>query len=709
MADHDTGFLEGDRFDTSFKVNLVFRVTAFLVPHRRWVAVASGLILVSILLELAMPYITRSAIDGYLVPYYLRLDADGMPSELRQALLASADPAALVMDPTGWYLPESNWRELDPGLTARLRGSGAVGARRWYGAPIDDRTGRLAERYPDLFVRAKGRILIADDHLEGLATADLRQLRRSDAYGLIFMAALFSITAVAILAVSFFQTICLERAGQHMMMDLRLFLYHHILSRSLLFFSKNPVGKLVTRINNDVQSIAELFRNMLVGLFKDLFLFAGIAVVMFALNARLAAVCMLTAPFMAVIAYFFARISRRIFRRLKGYTGQLNTLLQETLAGITAVKLMGAEGPILGKLTDANTRYFKAGMAQTRMFAVFTPLMDFLGSLAIALIIWYGGGIVIQDRLSLGTLVAFIAYMQMLLIPVRDLSEKYNQLQGALASLERIYAVLDAPETLSVVAATPKAATDEAPDIVFRSVSFGYRPERNVFENFNLTISKGQTIALVGPSGAGKSTLVNLLLRLHDPRKGTIFLNGRDLTSVPTTDLAHRVALVGQEMILLAADIRENITLGRQDISPEQLEDAMDISGVTTWLNDLAEGAGTRIGEGGRPLSQGQCQMLALARALAGNPGILILDEAFSQIDPQSEELITSRLPSIMSGRTCIIVAHRLSTARQAQRILVLRNGGIVEDGDHRTLVDAGGIYADMTALENLDHRPVLP
>lgn len=216
-------------------------------------------------------------------------------------------------------------------------------------------------------------------------------------------------------------------------------------------------------------------------------------------------------------------------------------------------------------------------------------------------------------------------------------------------------------------------------------------------------IPKGQTVALVGPSGGGKSTLVNLLLRLYDPAEGRILLDGRDLKTMSPGQLARRITLVGQETILLAAGIEENITLGRERITAGMLQNALDISGVAAWLNETAQGLRTRIGEGGRRLSQGQCQMLALARALAGDPEILILDEAFSRTDPESEKLITDKLPSIMSGRTCIIVAHRLSTARQADRILVMRHGRIVEDGDHGTLMDATGLYADMVALDKLN------
>ena len=476
MSNTDTDYLEGDLPAGSFKGSLIRRMAEFLAPHRRPVMVAALLIPLCIGLELLLPFITRSAIDIYLVPYHLNVDVGRLPTSLRQTLAEALPSGQISVLTDAWFIAESDWRDLDPALTASVRRAGVVDADRYYAAPVNSKTVELTERHPERFKHSGTRIQIAEKNLKHLPAEDLKQLRRSDAFGLVGMAALFSAVAGILLAASFFQAVCLERAGQEMMKDLRLFLFHHILTRSQSFFTANPVGKLVTRINNDVQSMAELFRNMVTGLFKDLLMFFGIASVMFALNARLAAVCMLVVPPMAVLAWFFARISKRLFQRLKGYTGRMNTGLQETIAGKVTIKLLGSQTIFEEKLNRFNKRYFQAGMAQTRLFAVFSPLMELLGSLAIALIIWYGGGIV-------------------------------------------------------------------------------------------------------------------------------------------------------------------------------------------------------------------------------------VLDEAFSQIDPESEKQILSRLPAIMAGRTCITVAHRLATARYSQRILVVRNGHVIEEGDHQTLMKSEGIYADMVALDQLHRR----
>ena len=705
MTSKSPGFSEGDPTTPFPLTTLLIRLYGFLKPYLSQVILASCLILVCIGLELALPFILRGGIDRYLVPYWVDISSDHLSAEQAQKLRRSIPDDIIIQHGNQWYLPVQRFRKLDPALVNQLRRSHAVGATRWYTAEITDETRHLYHLRPDLFVKTKHYILIADNRLSQLSGKELHLLRRSDVNGLILMALLFSSVAALTLAISYFHTVLLEKAGQQMMMDLRLVLYRHILSRSLLFFSRNPVGKLVTRINNDVQNITDLFRNMLMGLFKDLFLFAGIVMVMFALNAPLASVCILVTPIMAVIACLFARMAKKISLRIKGYTGKLNTLIQETVSGMTAIKLLKAESAMADKLSLLNRYHYRAALAQVKMFAVFTPLMELLGSITIALIVWYGGSIVIQDRLSLGTLVAFITYMQMLLVPVRDLSEKYNRLQDAVAGAERIFAVLDDQTDLkvkkinSVHVATPQAA------VYFQSVRFGYLQERMIFNHFNLLIPHGQTVTLVGPSGGGKSTLINLLLRLYDPHSGTILLDGRDLKSFLPKELARRIALVSQEIILLSASIEENILLDRKNISHKMLSTALEISGVTSWLNHLPQGIHCQIGEGGRQLSQGQCQMLSLARALAGDPQILILDEAFSHIDPENERRIISRISSMMSGRICIIVAHRLSTARYSQRILVIRNGRIEEDGDHASLIRSQGIYAKMTALDKMTSR----
>ncbi|MBN2041954.1 MAG: ABC transporter ATP-binding protein [Spirochaetes bacterium] len=702
MSNKYSDLPEGDKPDISYGPALIIRLLKFLKPHKRLILISSLLIIVSTGIELLMPVITRYAVDSYLVSYHIRMNTVHMPAEFLQKLSGITKDMKVLQSENEWYIHEKYWRKFDPSFAAQLRKSGVVDLKRWYLAPEKPEALKYARSRPDIFTKAGNSYLISEDNLENLNSEELTRLRFSDAAGLVIMAVLYLVCAVLILIVSYYQNVNLEKAGQNMIMDMRLYLYEHILSRSLLFFSRNPVGKLVTRINNDSQKIADLFRNMLTGLFKDIFLFAGIAIVMFALNPRLAAVCMAIVPVMAAITAFFSRFSKQIFRRIQGYTGRLNTMLQEALSGLAAVKLTGSESFLLQKLFNLNTNHYRAGIAQTKMFAVFTPLMELVGAFAVALIVWYGGGKVIQDRLSLGTLVAFISYMEMLLIPVRDLSDKYNYLQEAISSTERIYTLLDDQDTLEI---NNGKIPESVNDIVFESVSFGYNENEDILQNFDLAIPAGQKVTLVGPSGGGKSTLVNLLLRLYDPGKGSIQFGGMDLKSIHPQELSGFAALVSQEIILLSSTLEYNITLGRDFITNEMLLNAVEISGISGWLNDLSDGLQTRIGEGGRQLSQGQFQMISLARALAGDPGLLILDEAFSRIDPETEKIIYSKLPTIMKGRTCVTVAHRIASARKMDRIIVIRDGKIAEDGSHDALIESGSIYAGMVELERIQQN----
>jgi|GEM_PF-103133 len=701
MSESNKDYLEGDQEKKGVSLALLGRLWEFLRPYKKKVIAAWIFMIITIGLELLMPFITRTAIDNYLIPHYVKIKNSTSLEKIIPGSEKRNGKNQIIYSREFLFYRESLWRKADPALKRELRDSGLVSIERWYSAGKGPEVEGIAASHKGIFIKSDGGVyLLRSSDFNKLSSAELKIIRWDDAIMLSVMAGLFCLAAVFIVGASFFQSIFLERAGQYMIMDLRLVLYRHILTRSMMFFARNPVGKLVTRITNDMLNISELFRSMLVGLLQDILMFFGIAAVMFMLDVELALVCMSVVPVMVIVTYFFAKVSKGIFRRLQGYTGRMNTLFQETLSGIISVKLMGAENAIMEKLKKINREHYRAGMRQTRVFAVFTPLMELIASLAVALVIWYGGGNVIQDRLSLGTLVAFITYMQMLLGPIRALSDKYNHLQGAVSSTERIFTLLDDDESLPVSHKIPQQWRDNE-GIVFESVSFGYDIESPVFKNFSVEIETGKTVTLAGSSGGGKSTFVNLLLRLYDPDLGVVRVFGNDLKDIPAEMFSREVALVSQETILISGSVRDNIVLGRDYVADEDLNRALMLSGVDTWIGELPIGIETAIGEGGRNISQGQSQMLALARALAGNPKVLVLDEAFSQIDPETEKKIMDSIKSELHGKICISVAHRLSSARFSERILIIQNGQIVEDGDHDSLIESGGIYADMVKLSD--------
>lgn len=707
MPTFDYGYAEGDELGRPYDLRLIRRLAAYARP---WLKVIFWAVLLAVLstgMELLLPYLTRSAIDDYIVHQALEVDLGKVDKADREEFLKQATGKVLGADGRVVMIGENDLRGVDPRLAHRIRQAGAVATEPWVFIRPGEAAEAAATRSPALFKRLEGKILIKRSGLASLDAEQARELRWPDVMGLVKLAGLFAAVTFAIFLFGYGQYVLLETAGQNMMFEVRQKLFRHIVSRSLVFFGANRVGKLVTRLTNDVQNLNEMYRTTLVALFQDFFLLLGIVVVLLWLDWSLALVCFTLLPLIAFLAAVFARLARDAFRRLQGQLGRINSRLNETLSGLMVVKLFRAEGLSRREFVRLNQGFFRAGMRQVKVFAVFMPLTEFASGLAVGLILWYGGGEVVRDRVSLGTLVAFLSYMQMFFRPVRDLAEKYNILQNALASAERIFVLMDDDRALprpEQVQALPGPAPGE---VRFDNVSFGYDPARPVVRGVSFTIPPGQTWAVVGPTGAGKTSLVNLLLRFYDPQRGRVLVDGVDLKQVDEAALASRLALVDQDVFLSADTVAENISLGREWVDRASVERASRESGADRFISHLPQGLDTPLGEGARKLSAGQRQLLALARALAGDPAILILDEATSQVDPESERLIQQALPRVTAQRTSLVVAHRLSTVRRADNILVMSRGQVVEQGAHDDLVRAGGLYAKLVRLQEIDaQRP---
>ncbi|HSM73036.1 MAG TPA: ABC transporter ATP-binding protein, partial [Desulfobacterales bacterium] len=501
------------------------------------------------------------------------------------------------------------------------------------------------------------------------------------------------------------QTI-MEYTGQMTMHGLRVRLFRHIQRLPVAFFNRNPVGRLVTRVTNDVQNMHELFTSVIAFFFKDLFLLLGIAAVLLATDWKLALATFAVLPVVALAGGRFARQAREVFRTLRIQVAEINTRFAETIGGVKVVQLYGQQGRNFERFARLNHQNYLAGMRQIQVSAVFLPLVEFLGVVTVATVIYYGGRGVLGGQTSLGALVAFIYYLRMFFRPVRDIADKFNILQNAMASAERIFLILDNADGEAPPAEADRLPMASASRLAIRSlamerVSFGYVPGEPVLQEISFALEAGQTLAVVGPTGSGKTTLINLIVGFYTPTAGRILVNGADVRDMPPGPLRGAMALVMQDPFLFSETVRYNIFQDRPDLSPEGVRAVLAAAHCDTLVARLPQGLDTILAEGGASLSSGQRQLISIARAFARDPSLIILDEATSYVDSETEQKIQSALANLMRNRTAIVVAHRLATARSADRILVLRDGRLIESGSHQDLMGRGGLYFQLNQAES--------
>ncbi len=654
---HDPGYFEETHLGKPYDLKLLRRVYPFIRSQRLMLLGSIGLVVLITLIDVALPYITKLAIDGYIIPYEdrgLPSPPSGTASATRHIRVKTSDPAVA---------------ELLRHDSERLHTEGDF-------------------TYVPL------------EALASLSREELERLRGPDLTGLLYIAGAFTVLVVFDFLFNFAQSVIMEITGQRIMHGLRMRLVTHTFDLPLDFFTRNPVGRLVTRATSDIQNMYELFTSFLSFVFKDLVLLAGIAAVMLFLNWRLALVTFIVLPAVVAASSHFSKRARRIFRTLRVQVAEINTRFAETIGGMRIIQLYRQEANNFSRFARLNHENYSAGIEQIRILAVFLPLIEVLALTATALIVWYGGRLVLAESLSLGALVAFIAYIRMFFRPLRDLAEKYNILQNAMASAERIFLVLDtrtARPQPSPAAAATLAVIEE---LRFEQVSFSYLPGSPVLNDVSFTLRRGQTLAVVGPTGAGKTSLIHLIPRLYDPTAGRVTINGRDLRDYHSSIFRDHMALVMQEPFLFSGTIRANIF---QSISGRISPGAAEIiaaSNLGHLISRLPEGLDTVLGEGGGSISTGERQLIAIARAFARNPQLILFDEATSAIDSQTELLIQQALQRLMRRRTALVVAHRLSTVRGADLILVMHQGRIIESGSHVQLMHQRGFYYRLNQLE---------
>lgn len=497
------------------------------------------------------------------------------------------------------------------------------------------------------------------------------------------------------------EAVKVNRMGQSILMDIRRRVFTHIQHMSMATLDRFSSGRLVTRATNDVETLNELFSDVLVNLFKDIFMLIGIVAVMLWINWRLALAAFAVVPLIALITVLVRGRLRRNFVLLKSLTGRINGFFAENMSGMRLVQIFRKEKEKHDEFSALNTAYYHSARTQVRMNSLMRPLVEVVNQLGIAILIWYGCKQIGLGTLEIGVLYAFTNYIKQFFDPINDLAEKYTTISSAVVSTDRIFELLDDDAQLEDTVSgqdVPKVCGR----VEFRHVWFAYTGENWVLKDVSFTVEPGQSFAFVGETGAGKSTIISLLSRFYAPQKGQILLDGRDISLLSLEQLRRHVAVVLQDVFLFSGSISENVRLGNREITDEQVDRALRLACARDFIDRLPQGMDTPVTERGSTFSAGQRQLLSFARAIAHDPAVFVLDEATASIDTETEQLIQRSVTSVSRGRTTLIIAHRLSTIRAAGEIVVIADGRIAERGSHAQLLQQNGLYAALCRTQNL-------
>jgi ATP-binding cassette subfamily B multidrug efflux pump len=525
-----------------------------------------------------------------------------------------------------------------------------------------------------------------------------RYIAQGDLAGLNNIALVYLAVLVASFSLEYAQTYMMQMIGQRIMFDMRMQIYSYLQRLDLAFYDRNPVGRLMTRVTTDVDVINDLFTSGVVAAFGDLFMLVGIMVTLLWMDWRLALIAFSVLPLILVLAQWFRRNVRESYRKVRLRIARINAFLNEHINGMATVQLFRREEVNYGRFALINREHRDANVEQIFFYAVFLPAVEFVAAIATALILWYGGGFVLNGTLTLGSLVAFILYAGRFFRPISDMSEKFNTLQAAMASSERIFQLLDTD--IAVENPSRGQSAEGRGHIVFDNVSFAYKDGDEVLRNVSFEVKPGERVGIVGATGAGKSTLISLLLRFYDVTGGRILIDGIDIRDMDLGELRKMFGLVLQDVHLFSGTIAGNIRLGDASIDAARVHDAARAVHAHRFIESLPGGYDARVAERGATLSVGQKQLLSFARALAFDPSVLILDEATSSVDTETELLIRDALRVLMSGRTTLAIAHRLSTIQDMDNILVFHKGKLREAGSHQRLLAMRGIYYKLFQLQ---------
>ena len=657
------------------------RLFMFTKPYKFQVIIAITALFFATAAELMMPVIMQKTIDEKILVSYARLET----ITVNRNIIETIDRKKTVIELPGYVY-----------FTDKSLGFPAD----YYITKLTDNP-KLLELIQDkdsTFQVSGEYIICRIEDLNRLSIKERKIIRNSDisavkSRGLIYLGLL-----VSGLLFTFLQVYLMAFTGQKVMEDIRLKLYNHTVRQSLNFLGKTPIGSLVTRITNDVETINEFFTSVATSVLKDFSLVAGVLITLFYLDSKLALITIVSVPPVFIATFFFRKIARNAYRSVRQAVSNVNTFLSEHISGMDIVQMFGKEKDSENAFSKKNKALLKANLSEMYVFAVFRPLMNLFTAVSVSVVIYFGAGQLFKHALSLGILIAFIDLIQKFYRPIMDFAEKFTILQSAMAGGERIFALMDDVDHIEDKG-TETLQNPVKGKIEFRDVSFAYKENEPVLKNLSFTVKPGEKVAIVGYTGAGKTTIANLITRLWDVNSGTILLDGIDIRKLELKNLRETVIPVQQDVFLFSGTIEESIKTGL-DITESEVKKAAVLAQSDSFILMMENGYRTMLNERGSNLSTGQRQLLSFARVIAQNPQVIILDEATGNVDTETEKLIQKAIEELMKERTSLVIAHRLSTIRNADKILVLSKGHLEEMGTHKELLAIKGIYYNLYKLQ---------
>jgi ATP-binding cassette, subfamily B, multidrug efflux pump len=715
---HEEENAEGEIFNRDVLGILI----KYVGPYKKYLAVSILFVVIITGATLSVPYISKIIIDRYIVKQGSIINVtNALFTKNETSMLHKKLAKGIALSDGTWFLMQSEFSFLSGKKLRQLIREGALSAEKYslIESPVLNpalvaKITRLASQGEVKFI-SPARFLVVAGAMKQFSVNELTQLRAFDIRRVgLYVLLVLGIFTVQFIA-SYLQIVSLMKLSQKAMRDLRRDLFAHVLSLEISFFDKNPIGRLVNRVTNDVEALNEMFSSVLITFFQDLLILAGITAIMFMTDVTLALVVAISFPFLIIITILFRIKARNAYRTIRTKIAALNAFLNESISGIRIVQIFVQELKQFRKFSAINKAVYDSNMQQLYIYGIFRPLIEFFRWFAIAGVIYIGAHLISIDRISYGLVVMFLSYIGTFFEPIGDLAEKFDTLQSATAAGEKILLLFNAPARRELsdpgaIVSFNQAKENRFPstqndiprldgEIRFDDVWFSYKPGEWVLKGVSFSIKKNQTLAIVGETGSGKTTIANLLTRFYPVEKGAISIDGINVADIPYSILRSNIAMVMQDVFLFSRTIAENVAL-RPDLSEEKLAQALSVSHCNKFVRGLKNGSNEIVMERGATFSAGERQLLAFARALYFDPAILVLDEATSNIDTETERLIQDATAQLIRGRTSLIIAHRLSTIRSADSIIVLEHGKIIEQGDHQSLLAAQGMYYELYKLQ---------